>query len=99
MDLLFEIGTEELPASFQQPAVEWMAAQMDKALDDARLNGAGEGQRANIATYATPRRLTLVVTAIAERAPDLRRKLSASGSRPSNTSNSGRARVPSPKRR
>src|SRR6267142_977485 len=76
MDLLFEIGTEELPASFQQPAVEWMAAQMDKALDDARLHGEGEGQRANIATYATPRRLTLVVTAIAERAPDLRRKLS-----------------------
>jgi len=76
MDLVFEIGTEELPASFQRPAVEWMAAQMDKALDDARLNGEGEGQRANVSTYATPRRLTLIVTAIAERAPDLRRKLS-----------------------
>jgi len=76
MDLVFEIGTEELPASFQRPAVEWMAAQIDKALDDARLNGEGEGQRANVSTYATPRRLTLVVTAIAERAPDVRRKLS-----------------------
>src|SRR5258705_13872951 len=76
MDLVFEIGTEELPASFQQPAVEWMAAQIDKALDDARLNGESGGQRASIATYATPRRLALVVTAIAERAPDLRRKLS-----------------------
>jgi glycyl-tRNA synthetase beta chain len=76
MDLVFEIGTEELPASFQRPAVEWMAAQMDKALDDARLNGEGEGQRANLSTYATPRRLTLIVTAIAERAPDVRRKLS-----------------------
>src|SRR5437870_860384 len=26
MDLVFEIGTEELPASFQRPALEWMAA-------------------------------------------------------------------------
>src|SRR4051794_7214225 len=76
MDLAFEIGTEELPASFQQPAVEWMAAKIEKALDDARLNREGEAQRASIATYATPRRLALVVSAIAEKAPDLRRKLS-----------------------
>ncbi len=74
MDLVFEVGTEELPASFQRPAVEWMAAQMAKALDDARLNSEGEGQRANVATYATPRRLTIIVTAIAERAPDVRRR-------------------------
>jgi glycyl-tRNA synthetase beta chain len=76
MDLVFEIGTEELPASSLQPAVEWMAAEINKALDDARLNGEGEGQRANVATFATPRRLALIVTAIAEKAPDVRRKLS-----------------------
>jgi glycyl-tRNA synthetase beta chain len=76
MDLVFEIGTEELPASFQKPALEWMAAEINKALDDARLNGEGEAQRANIATFATPRRLALIVTAIAERAPDVRKKLS-----------------------
>src|SRR5436305_14777146 len=76
MDLVFEIGTEELPASFQRPALEWMAAEINKGLDDARLNGEGEGQRANIATYATPRRLALVVTAIAEKAPDARKRLS-----------------------
>src|SRR5438270_797062 len=75
MDLLFEIGTEELPASFQKPALEWLAAEINKGLDDARLNGEGEGQRANIATYATPRRLALIVTAIAEKAPDAKRKL------------------------
>src|SRR5947209_19499240 len=75
MDLVFEIGSEELPASFQKPALEWMAAEINKALDDARLNGEGEGQRANIATYATPRRLALIVTAIAERAPDTTKKL------------------------
>src|SRR5438477_7770845 len=76
MDLVFEIGTEELPASFQKPALEWMAAEINRALDDARLNGEGEGQRANISTYATPRRLALIVTAIAAKAPDVRRQLS-----------------------
>ncbi|MCA1828108.1 MAG: glycine--tRNA ligase subunit beta [Myxococcales bacterium] len=75
MDLVFEIGCEELPASFQKPALEWMAAEINKGLDDARLNGEGEAQRANIATYATPRRLALIVTAIAEKAPDTTRKL------------------------
>src|SRR4051812_25274428 len=75
MDLVFEIGTEELPASFQKPALEWMAAEINKGLDDARLNGEGEGQRVNIATYATPRRLTLIATAIAASAPDVRKKL------------------------
>src|SRR2546425_10914288 len=76
MDLVFEIGTEELPASFQRPALEWMAAEINKALDDARLNGEGEAQRASISTFATPRRLALIVTAIAQRAPDIRKKLS-----------------------
>jgi glycyl-tRNA synthetase beta chain len=76
MDLVFEIGTEELPASFQKPALEWMAAEINRALDEARLNGEGGGQRANISTYATPRRLALIVNAIAAKAPDVRRQLS-----------------------
>jgi glycyl-tRNA synthetase beta chain len=75
MDLLFEIGCEELPASFQKPALEWMAAEMNRGLDDARLNGEGEAERANILEYATPRRLALLVTAISARAPDMRRTL------------------------
>src|SRR3954467_6368195 len=75
MDLLFEIGCEELPAGFQKPALEWMAAEMKRGPGDGRLNGEGEAERANIQEYATPRRLTLVVTAIAERAPDVRRTL------------------------
>jgi len=33
MDLVFEIGTEELPASFQKPALEWMAAEINRAFD------------------------------------------------------------------
>jgi len=72
-ELVFEIGCEELPAGSLKPALEWMEAEMNRALDDARLNGEGEGQRANISGYATPRRLALVVTAIAERAPDVKK--------------------------
>ncbi|MGZ6124582.1 MAG: glycine--tRNA ligase subunit beta, partial [Myxococcales bacterium] len=75
MDLVFEIGSEELPASFQKPALEWMAAELNKLLDDNRLNGEGEGERASISTYATPRRLALIVSAIARKAPDVRKKL------------------------
>ncbi|MFL5367643.1 MAG: glycine--tRNA ligase subunit beta [Myxococcales bacterium] len=75
MDLLFEIGTEELPAGFQKPALEWMAAELNRGLDDARLNGEGEAERANILEYATPRRLALLATAIAEKAADVRRTL------------------------
>jgi glycyl-tRNA synthetase beta chain len=75
MDLLFEIGTEELPAGFQKPALEWMAAELNRGLDDARLNGEGEAERANILEYATPRRLALLASAIAEKAPDVRRTL------------------------
>ena len=75
MDLLFEIGCEELPASFQKPALSFLEAEMNKALDDTRLNGEGEAQRATFATYATPRRLALLVSAIPARAPDVKRKL------------------------
>jgi glycyl-tRNA synthetase beta chain len=71
MDLVFEIGTEELPASFQKPALAFLSAELQKGLADARL---GEG--AKIAGYATPRRLAVIATGIAEKAPDVRKKLS-----------------------
>lgn len=69
MDLVFEIGCEELPAGALRPAVSWMAAELGRALDEARLGGA------QIAEYATPRRLALLVRGIPERAPDVRKKL------------------------
>ena len=73
MDLLLEIGTEELPASFQGPAVEWMARELALALVEARLHpalsavkhlltgatfSAGEINQA-LKTYATPRAMTM----------------------------------------
>ena len=69
MDLVFEIGCEELPAGALKPAVEWMAAELSRALGEARLEGA------DIKTYATPRRLALVATGIPGQAPDVRKKL------------------------
>lgn len=63
-DLVFEIGTEELPASFQAPAVAYLAQKFTEEAASARLSiGAVE-------THATPRRLALLVRGVADRAAD-----------------------------
>mgnify|MGYP001770636426 CR=1 FL=1 len=48
--LLIEIGTEELPASYINPAVEYLRGELSKIL-----------KREDIKTYNTPRRLAFVV--------------------------------------
>jgi len=53
MDLVFEIGTEELPASFQKPAVEHLAREIKTRFAGARVQ-----------TFATPRRLAVVATGL-----------------------------------
>jgi glycyl-tRNA synthetase beta chain len=68
-DLLFEIGTEELPAGYIGPALEFMAARMAAALADNRL---GHGE---IYTCGTPRRLGLIVRGLAARQPDWREEV------------------------
>jgi glycyl-tRNA synthetase beta chain len=70
MDLVFEIGCEELPAGFQKPAVEWMEAQLASGLEEARLRA-----HTSFRTFATPRRLAVIAEGIAERAADERKKL------------------------
>ncbi|BAS28312.1 glycine--tRNA ligase subunit beta [Limnochorda pilosa] len=60
-DLLFEIGCEELPASFIQPALETLRHEAERALSDARLR-VGE-----VRAYGSPRRLALVVAGLADR--------------------------------
>ena len=67
-DLLFEIGTEELPAGEVEPAVEQLRAGVLSGLDSDRL-AHGEAR-----TFATPRRLAVVVEAVAERSPDATRQ-------------------------
>ncbi len=65
MDLLIEIGTEELPASFVTRALEWLPASLGASLDAARLShGAARA-------YGTPRRLAVAVEGVALRQRDI----------------------------
>ncbi len=58
--LYIEIGTEEMPAGYIQPALEWMSAWMAKFLDENRI-AHGEPSVAG-----TPRRLVLNIPGVAE---------------------------------
>ena len=57
--LLLEIGAEEIPAGYIQPALEAMAQNLLKRLDNANI---GHGQAR---TCGTPRRLTVIVDQVA----------------------------------
>ncbi len=63
-ELLFEIGTEELPAGFIMPALENIKNILTKKLSDFSLKF-GE-----IKTVATPRRLTVSISDLTDRQPD-----------------------------
>ena len=63
-DLLFEIGTEELPAGFLQPTLEQLrtrfierAGELQLGYDDVKVMG-------------TPRRLAIIVTDLVDKQPD-----------------------------
>ncbi len=58
--LLFEIGTEEIPAGFMEPALSFMERYMTKALESHRID------HGEVITMGTPRRLVLVVKGVAE---------------------------------
>lgn len=63
-DLVFEIGTEELPSSAVYTAIEQLQVNVPKALDDARL---GYGA---VRVVATPRRIAVLVSELADRQSD-----------------------------
>ncbi len=63
-DLLFEIGTEELPARFIDPALKELKRLAQEELKALALEFEG------LKTLGTPRRLTLYVAGLAERQPD-----------------------------
>ncbi len=58
-DMLFEIGCEELPASYIEPALQQMREQTEAWLKENRLESGG------ISTLATPRRLALHIENLA----------------------------------
>jgi len=53
--LLLEIGTEELPAGYIEPALRWLSLNLSKKLNQVRI------EHGDIKTYATPLRLTVLV--------------------------------------
>ncbi len=63
-DLLFEIGTEELPARFIDPALRSLKELAEKELKNLSLSFE------TVKTLGTPRRLTLYVAELAEAQPD-----------------------------
>ena len=69
-ELLFEIGTEEIPAGYLKPAIAEMGRLAEKALQENRIQVTG-----GFETYGTPRRLVLVVKGVAEKQEDLLQEL------------------------
>jgi glycyl-tRNA synthetase beta chain len=65
-ELFLEIGTEEIPAGFLPKAMMDLERMIRKELETARL------EFGEIKTFATPRRLALAVSDVAEDQPNLR---------------------------
>ncbi|MDJ0748073.1 MAG: glycine--tRNA ligase subunit beta [Woeseiaceae bacterium] len=63
-DFLVEIGTEELPPKALRPLMEAFGENLAAGIDDARL------AHGDVRTYASPRRLTVLVRKLAEQQED-----------------------------
>jgi glycyl-tRNA synthetase beta chain len=68
-ELLFEIGTEELPAGFQKPALTQLKENFLKQAKELNL------AHGVVETLGTPRRLALLVENLADSQPDSREEL------------------------
>ncbi|ATW28853.1 glycine--tRNA ligase subunit beta [Candidatus Formimonas warabiya] len=68
-DLLFEIGTEEIPARFMASALKQMKELGESSLKEARL------AFSHIHVYGTPRRLALLVEGLAEKQADVQEEV------------------------
>lgn len=65
IELIFEIGCEDLPARFVPPALDQLEAGFRSRCEDRRVEVDG------IRTVGTPRRLTLLVESLADKQEDL----------------------------
>ena len=68
-ELVFEIGTEEIPSGYIPPAMEDLKAVAARLLQEHRLSFQ------STRTLATPRRLTLHIDGLAEKQADVRREV------------------------
>ncbi len=64
LDLIFEVGTEEIPAGYMAPAMENLKERLRQALDNANLGGG------RMEVWATPRRLAVAAWGLAGQQPD-----------------------------
>lgn len=64
-ELLFEIGTEEIPAGYIAPALSFLSSACSKKLQQLGLDFDG------METFGTPRRLTLTIRKLAQQQPDM----------------------------
>jgi glycyl-tRNA synthetase beta chain len=64
-ELLLEIGCEELPAGFIDPALAWLEVEFPRALGEHRIAHGG------VVVDGTPRRLTIIVDDVATTQSDL----------------------------
>jgi len=68
-DLLFEIGMEEIPASFLAPALAQLQTKFGERAAERKI------AFASIQVMGTPRRLSLIVKGVAEKQEDIREEL------------------------
>ncbi len=68
-ELLLEIGCEELPAGFIDPALAFLQAELPRLCKEQRIACSG------VVVDGTPRRLALMVDALAERQEDLEEEI------------------------
>ncbi len=68
-DLLYEIGTEELPAGYIRPALDQLQAFLSRELDEARI------AHGEIETVGTPRRLVVAARDAAECQADVQQEI------------------------
>ncbi len=67
--LLFEIGTEEIPAGYIEPALRALAAALDEKLAEARI------EHGSVRTFGTPRRLAVKIEKVATKQLPLKTEL------------------------
>ena len=75
LDFLLEIGVEELPASYIEPALEELSRKIAAELSPRRVT------YSSVERYSTPRRLTLHVKGLPDRQPDLEKEVVGPASR------------------
>lgn len=64
-NLVFEIGTEEIPAKFMPGALQELAENAKEKFADARI------RYESMSVYGTPRRMVLIVSGISDLQEDL----------------------------